>query len=589
MLTTEQREIVEAPPGERILVTAGPGTGKTHTLVARIGHLVEHHDLHPGHILALSFSRAAVGELQRRLRATGQDAGRVAPVTFDSFATRLLARVDPDGSWVQDTYDGRIATARDRIGEIGDFLSEIEHVLVDEVQDLVGVRMRFVRDLLCHLDIGFTLLGDPAQGIYDFSLSGGETPATDGAPALYTWLRDTYPGVLREETLDENHRSKTETITQAALLGPAVVSSPVDAAEQLFALVEDAPRLPSLRSLQRIPAAGRTAILCRNNGQALWVARELQANGIEHVFQRKATARCIAPWVAGVVAATGGGIVTRSRFDEALTVLTCERPEPSEAWAILRRTARDSSPGVNLALLAERIREGRVPDELHVQRPSSIVVSTVHRAKGLEFDRVVLVKDGWGLPFDDEAAKTLFVAVTRTISMLVTVDLPKVDGRLRLDPRSNRWIHTGWKDYQRRGIEMYSDDIEVRQPAGAFILGEDALAIQQLLAAQVSAGDPAELQLLRPRAGLPGAIYSVHWNGKVIGMTSDTFGTHLGWLVGNSKWGFPKRIVDLSIDAVRSVGGDEMVARQAGLGPGGVWLAPALVGMGKFDWSERDD
>ena len=44
-LTEEQRAVSEAPVGARQLVIAGPGTGKTHTLVARLAHLVEEEEV----------------------------------------------------------------------------------------------------------------------------------------------------------------------------------------------------------------------------------------------------------------------------------------------------------------------------------------------------------------------------------------------------------------------------------------------------------------------------------------------------------------------------------------------------------------
>ena len=188
-LTEEQRAVSEAPVGARQLVIAGPGTGKTHTLVARLAHLVEEEEVFPGAVLALSFSRAAVNELRRRLRASGDDASRIVPVTFDSFATRILANVDPDGEWTTKSFDGRIEAAIGKIAQIGESLDEVKHVVVDELQDLVGVRMRFVRALLKEFDAGFTLLGDPAQGIYDFSLEDEADPEVDGSPALYSWLR----------------------------------------------------------------------------------------------------------------------------------------------------------------------------------------------------------------------------------------------------------------------------------------------------------------------------------------------------------------------------------------------------------------
>jgi hypothetical protein len=585
-LTPEQREVATAPPDARLLVTAGPGTGKTHTLVARIGNLVEAHDVRPGGVLALSFSRAAVGELRRRLRATGEDAGRVRPVTFDSLATRVLAHVDPDGPWSSQSFDGRIEAAVAQVDGVGDLLADIEHVCVDELQDLVGVRMRFVRALLDRLDVGFTLLGDPAQGIYDFSLDDDENPEEDGAPALYSWIRERYAGDLVDLTLTVNHRAKSELAKRAALVGPAVVGSPESAASELVDLLSEAPRLPSIGVLRNVSVDERTAILCRNNGDALWVSRQLRVDGIDHVLQRGSTNRTVAPWVAQLVSATGGGILNRKRFDATLQVITSITPDPDDAWSTLRKVARDDL-GIDVSRLVARLREGNIPDELHASRTAPVVVSTVHRAKGLEFDRVVLIDKRWKPPWDDEKARTLFVAMTRTIETLVTADLPTVGGCLEVDKRSGRWLHLGFKWWQRRGFEVRPDDVDVRQPAGSYVLREEAHRVQSLLAEEIQPGDPVELRFLRPKIGSPGASYSIWCRDSAIGLTTEDFGSDLVHILKRNKsWDYPKRIAELSIDAVRTVGGDGLITEQEGLGPGGAWLAPSLVGMGKFEWKD---
>jgi len=45
--------------------------------------------------------------------------------------------------------------------------AEFKHILLDEMQDLVGVRADFALELLHSAQPGFTLFGDSAQGIYD--------------------------------------------------------------------------------------------------------------------------------------------------------------------------------------------------------------------------------------------------------------------------------------------------------------------------------------------------------------------------------------------------------------------------------------
>jgi len=585
-LTDEQTTVASAEPTVRQLVTAGPGTGKTHTLVARIGHLVDFHDVSPGGVLALSFSRAAVGELTRRLRATGDDAGRVAPITFDSFATRVLAQIDPEGEWKESSFDGRIEEAISRIDDFGEFLERIEHVCVDELQDLVGVRMRFVRALLDRLDVGFTLLGDPAQGIYDFALADGETAEQDGSPALYRWIRERFGEELVDHTLTVNHRAKSELAKRAASIGPLVIEDHAAAMDDMLDLLAEAPRLPSVGSLRNAAAGTRTAVLCRNNGHALWVSRHLRQADIGHVVQRGATSRSVAPWVASVIRATGGGVLNRERFERTLAGVNDEIDADS-VWPSLRRVAR-ADLGIDLDRLVQRLREGNVPDELHTAQSADIVVSTVHRAKGLEFDRVVIVDEGWkAASYDDDDARTLFVAISRTIETLATVDLPEVFGRLQVDKWTDRWVHAGWEKWKRFGMELRPDDVETRHPAGSVMLHKDAAHIQQLLADEVRPGDDVVVEFIRANIGAAGAFYKVVWKDQDIGMMSERFGVELmGVLKASSKWQYPRRIEELSIEAIRTIGGDSLITNQEGLGPGGAWLAPSLGGLGKFIWKE---
>lgn len=48
-------------------ILAGPGTGKTHVLMSRIPHLIQNHSYPPSTICALTFTRKASMEMERRL------------------------------------------------------------------------------------------------------------------------------------------------------------------------------------------------------------------------------------------------------------------------------------------------------------------------------------------------------------------------------------------------------------------------------------------------------------------------------------------------------------------------------------------
>src|SRR5712691_11434080 len=87
-LTEQQREAVMAPDGP-LLIVAGPGSGKTMLLAARIADLVLLRNVSPATILALTFTRAAAGHLRNRLtgmlRQQARDVG-----TFHSLGLRII-------------------------------------------------------------------------------------------------------------------------------------------------------------------------------------------------------------------------------------------------------------------------------------------------------------------------------------------------------------------------------------------------------------------------------------------------------------------------------------------------------------------
>ena len=67
-LDADQRRVVDHESGP-LLVLAGPGTGKTTTLVEAIAHRIEHRGVHPDSVLGLTFSRKAAEHLHSRVAA----------------------------------------------------------------------------------------------------------------------------------------------------------------------------------------------------------------------------------------------------------------------------------------------------------------------------------------------------------------------------------------------------------------------------------------------------------------------------------------------------------------------------------------
>jgi DNA helicase II / ATP-dependent DNA helicase PcrA len=89
-LDPEQRAVALARSGP-VCVLAGAGTGKTRAITHRIAYAVATGAVNPAHVLALTFTVRAAGELRGRLRALGGGAEAVRSTTFHSAALRQLS------------------------------------------------------------------------------------------------------------------------------------------------------------------------------------------------------------------------------------------------------------------------------------------------------------------------------------------------------------------------------------------------------------------------------------------------------------------------------------------------------------------
>lgn len=597
-LTERQEAVADSPVEARILVTAGAGTGKTHVLIDRLARLVERERLSPGcELLVLSFSRAAVKEIRQRLRDVPGSAAYVHAQTFDSYATRLLSEFDPEGGWTKQDYDGRIQAATELLSrdqDIHDFMHSYRHVLIDEIQDLVAGRAQFVEAILKAVGGGFTLFGDPAQGIYNFQLTGEARAA--GSAALYAWLRSEFVGSLQECRFETNHRARSEGARVALSFGPQLNSAAPTSPALTRGLRDVLWRLRSLGSLeQAVPALclpGRsTAILCRTNGQALAVSRALYGYGVPHALKRVGTDRVAPSWIGAVLGPLDQQRLGRQTFMERVDEVVPGLLDPEGAWASLRQIAGGPSDSVDVARLARHIRASDVPDELCELQVADLIVSTIHRAKGLQFERVLLLTDG-GDPNDDEEAaeeaRLLYVALTRARSELYQVKAPDCSG-LRRDRSTDRWVRQfKWflKDVEVRGRDIHAED-----PAGACVIHADPVATQRYLGTAVGPGDP--VVLTRCSGYGPDGFrvaYAVEHQGTTVGVTGDSLGRSLSMLLHlerdkEARW--PARLKDLHVDAVETVAGSDSAGKRSGVGSTGLWLRPRISGLARVEFDKK--
>ncbi|WP_462323730.1 UvrD-helicase domain-containing protein [Desulfoplanes sp.] len=248
-----QQNAMEAGGGP-VLVLAGPGTGKTQTLMGRVERLLERGE-NSGDILVVTFTRRAAGELRERLAGNGGKGQAVRADTLHGMAFEFWTRKlgEPPVLLSEDGARSLFATANpglsgqplkkawetmNRERELGrpgssdyylayagqksvwnlvDYTDLLEfwleqlrgevsgkeqnnayaHVLVDEVQDLSPLQLSLVTRLAGTKGDGFFAIGDPNQSIYGFR---GASPDVRG------YLLDRWPD-LETISLEENYRS----------------------------------------------------------------------------------------------------------------------------------------------------------------------------------------------------------------------------------------------------------------------------------------------------------------------------------------------------------------------------------------------
>jgi len=595
-LTDEQRQLVEAPLTSRLLVTAPAGSGKTLSLIHRLAYLLDEEELEPSELLVLSFSRAAVHEIRNRLVKFGSAAAQIDVRTFDSYATWLLSEVEPEGAWQRQDFDQRIREAIRLIKEnpeTAELVGEIRHLVVDEVQDLVGDRAELVKALLSTDLEGFTLLGDPAQGIYGFQLADPQA-RLEGAARLYADVRGHFGGDLEEISFGGNFRAREPEARAALDFGEALcdVDAPFnDIQRRLRTLLLSGDSLGTLD--QAAPVLSRmtvpTALLCRANSEVLLISRRLHELGVRHRIQRAGQDRVIPSWVSVLFREFES---KQPKKEDVLGALKAVGVDPLEAWQLLRSMDRARrGETLDLVTIRDRLARGDFPDELIQRSHEQLVVSTIHRVKGMEFDQVVLVDPGEA-PENDlieqaERARLMYVAMTRPRDLLIQIKpvsgLSK--GYLKLQ-RDGRWGELSFKAGRHFGMEVQPEDVNAEEPAGTTGFHGDPREIQKYLAAVAQSGDV--ITLVRTDRStlddLPGYVV-VHEN-RQVGVMSDAFTTALRRLLpGRGR--LPLVIRDLRIDSLETVVGREAAGVNAGLGWSGVWLRPRIMGLGRFDWSGK--
>ena len=480
---TQRRIVTDDREQTNVLVLAGPGSGKTRVLVHRIAYLLRVRRANSRGILALAYNRHAAVEIRRRLAdLVGDDARGVIVLTCHALAMRLVGasfaamqRTDNEksDSVFKEVLREAVSllrgdglppeeadTQRERL------LAGFRWILVDEYQDVDPDQYELVSALagrtLDDQDSKLTLfaVGDDDQNIYSFM---GASVAfircfKDDYDARPTWLTENYRSTThiinaanafiksaRQRMKDEHpieinrKRRKGASGGEWAALDPIargrvqILPAGTDDKTQALAVIGEFRRLEALAA-----AAGgwdwRNCAIIARQWRTLDPVRSLcalegipaqMANDDASYFWRLRETRWLRCWLDGrahrlVDAAALENWIAEQSNSDWMDILR-------EAIADYRLEAGDAETTVEhfTEWLAEWGREIR-------RRQTGLLLLTAHRAKGLEFDHVIVLDRGWrktGRNEDPDAWRRLYyVAMTRAKKTLALAKTSESDG-----------------------------------------------------------------------------------------------------------------------------------------------------------------
>jgi len=210
----------------QLLITAGPGSGKTTVLTKRIEYLINEKNIAPENCLAITFTRRASQEMRERLiKLIGEKANYINIHTFHSLCYSVLkthytkdftVMSEQEKSLCKDedllknaiSFDDLIILTLNLFEENPAILQEyretFKYVSVDEYQDIDENQYKLIR-LLVPQKGNIFVIGDPNQAIYGFR--GGDAK-------FFTNFKEDYPNT-QIITLKNNYRS-TNSIVDAS-------------------------------------------------------------------------------------------------------------------------------------------------------------------------------------------------------------------------------------------------------------------------------------------------------------------------------------------------------------------------------------
>lgn len=433
----KQMEVISSLPSDRIIIEGGPGMGKTAVACARVAFLIQQ-NVEPSNIWLISFTRTAIKEIKSRIDSFLPEkykhlAKNIKISTIDSQAWHLRHGFDyTEFQELFSNYTSNILTIIEMLQSnhegIIDFIESIEHLIVDEAQDIVGNRNQLIFEFIRKIkkSSGISIFVDSAQAIYGFANNDKFKPK----PIIDRLIEEKklkFKKIFLEKVFRTSYDSLKYIFTD---LREIILDNEIKAKDKIeFTweyLEEHANQIiPSLNYNKLSKVNNSTLLLFRKKDDLYQYSYYLLKNGISHTVRVGGCTPNISTWIGKIFGLYNKKFINKESFFELWKkrINYYSSISKEDAWEVLLQLCGNKRKKVNVLKLKEYILRPYPPIDLtSSDQDNSLILSTIHASKGREADVVYLFKTDSQLYGNEnqqqEEARVLFVAATRAISKL---------------------------------------------------------------------------------------------------------------------------------------------------------------------------